>query len=106
MLKRPAAVVLGAKALLDCLAVSGSPCRGRAAGRAYKVATATPAELARSRLRHRAPGIPLSLYARSDSVGGPSLRRCFCLEQQRGYVVRRLAALSMIVPSERLPKVV
>jgi hypothetical protein len=28
------------------------------------------------------------------------------LEQQRGYVVWWLAALSMIVPSERLPKVV
>jgi hypothetical protein len=49
----------------------------------------------------------LSLFVQSDSVGGLCPGRCFCLRAAaRLRMVRRLAALSMIVPSERLPRVV
>jgi hypothetical protein len=97
----------GRKLSWIALALSGSPCRGRAAGARLQ-----------GRYRHAPPNWldracdiahPVSRYrftSEATALAAQARAAASALEQQRGYVVRRLAALSMIVPSERLPKVV
>jgi hypothetical protein len=58
----------------------------------------------RSHMTRRVSRYRLSSEATASAVQAGAAASA--LEQQRGYVVRLLAALPMLVPSERLPKVV